>query len=512
MNPKKKIKLADIECVDNRKISGIEELAENIKAVGLLQPILIRAAEPNAVPPYVVVDGRRRFRALELLKREFIEPEEYVLFTGEDELTSVAAFSANFSRQNLTLAEEVAQLSHLAGSQQEIAALLGKSASWVALRQNLASLTGKWFEVLNHSEEYPQWTAAKLELIARETPETQNEFAEDWIDSDFTIAELKGEFADAHRLISAFPFGTAECMECAKRSGAQGLLFSDYDPKMDCCLDMQCFVRKAVAFARQRLAEPGIVYTVRSSNGCFSDEDYEFAEEFGRDNYPGDYEAVRKPRKGEKPNAVVVCGDEIGEYRVVVPREGQFDTKNDTGAGNGANGANGANGVKREKTGAEREKDLAAKRNKLALQKLCEHLKEKDTVEAWMERGHYDAKEAHISCLKLAMWCGLESATNYYEFAWYKPKWAEVSEFEARVYNHARACLQGILRNELTKTLNNINEEAGPGICGLLFLDWDELFMKPATQEIPEPKSLIAARIKEQQAAREKKPRGGAQK
>ena len=501
MTPNKKIKLADIECVDNRKISGIEELAENIRAVGLLQPILIRAAEPNAVPPYVVVDGRRRFRALELLKREFIEPEEYVFFTGEDELTSVAAFSANFVRQSsLTWAEEVEQLSHLAGSQQEIAALLGKSANWVALRQNLANLTGKWREVLNHPEEYPQWTAAKLELIAREPAEMQNEFAEEWIDDDLTIAELKQEFADAHRLISAFPFGTAECMECAKRSGAQGLLFSDYDPKKDCCLDLKCFVRKAVAFVRQRLKEePGIIYTVRGDDGWFyEDEDRALAGEFPN-NYEYEYKVVRKPRKGEKPNAIVVCGDGIGEYRVVVPREGQFDEKSDKPEKTVASA-----GEKREKTVAEREADLLKKRNKLALQKLKEWLDSgNNTFETLTARGAKNEKQMHEICLKLAMWYGISTSHGAWGDYWYRPIWQDVKEFEAVVFKNASNGWRNILLAELNKTLENISMEAGQGICGLLFLDWEE-FMKAAEAEIPEPKALIAARIKEQQQANKK--------
>ena len=229
----KQIKLTDVACVDNRKMTGIEELAANIEAIGLLQPILLTTEPEDSQggKTYGVVDGRRRFRALEHLKREYLEPGQYVIFQGKVGQEKQAAFSANFARQQLTLAEEVEALKNLGGSQASIAALLGKTEQWVALRQNLANLTGKWVEVLNHPEAYPQWTAAKLELIARETPETQNEFAEDWIDSNYTLAELKQEFADAHRLISAFPFSTAECMECAKRSGAQGLLFSDYDPK-----------------------------------------------------------------------------------------------------------------------------------------------------------------------------------------------------------------------------------------------------------------------------------------
>ena len=46
MDTRKQIKLADVACVDNRKMTGIEELAANIEAIGLLQPILL-TTEPE---------------------------------------------------------------------------------------------------------------------------------------------------------------------------------------------------------------------------------------------------------------------------------------------------------------------------------------------------------------------------------------------------------------------------------------------------------------------------------
>lgn len=491
----KQIKLTDVACVDNRKMTGIEELAANIEAIGLLQPILLTTEPEDSQggKTYGVVDGRRRFRALEHLKREYLEPGQYVIFQGKVGQEKQAAFSANFARQQLTLAEEVEALKNLGGSQASIAALLGKTEQWVALRQNLANLTGKWLEVLHDPEAYPQWTPAKLELIARETPEEQKEF-EDWIDNHFTLAEIKEHFADAHRLISAFPFDTTACKVCPKSTGAQGALFADYDAKKDCCLDLHCFVRKAVEFARQRLSEPGILYTVRG-DGWYGDEDDKLASEF-KHNYASHYKEVRKPRKGEKPNAVVVCGEHIGEYRFVVPREGQFDNPSKKDAA--------APEEKKEKTVAEREAALAAKRNKLALQKLKEWIDGEDnTFETWIARSEKDEKQMHEICLKLAMWYGIDTSPGSWGDAWYKPVWRDVKEFEEVVFQNAKRVWRNILFTELDRTLDHISAEAGPGIGGLLFLDWSASFFEPAEREIPEPKSLVAARIKEQQAARE---------
>jgi len=501
MNPKKKIKLADIECVDNRKIEGIAELAENIKAVGLLQPILIRAAEPNAVPPYVVVDGRRRFRALELLKREFIEPEEYVLFTGEDELTSVAAFSANFARQNLTLAEEVEALTHLAGSQQEIAALLGKSASWVALRQNLANLTGKWVEVLAKHDDYPHWTPAKLELVAREPADVQEDLESLLSDEEcIPLDELKDYITRYHHELCAAPFDTAGCANCPKRSGAQGLLFAEFDDQRDNCLDSECYDKRAFAHAKA-LVKSGLI-PLRGDDWCSTNR--KWADELNpKDHY--EIKSMRAPKAGEKPNAVLVSGDTCGRPMVAV-------LKKSSNKGSSASAPASAE-EKHEKTVAEREAELNAKRVKLALEKLGKWLAEAASYTEWVRRAGYDDKEAHTACIKLALGYGVPGAHRN-DWYWRSPNLNKIklNEFEPEVFNNFVYHCQSAVAREIGQTLAKIDADCGKEICGLLFLDWDELFMKPATQEIPEPKSLIAARIKEQQAAREKKSRGGAKK
>jgi len=221
MDTRKQIKLADVACVDNRKMTGIEELAANIDAIGLLQPILLTTEPEDSQGGkiYGVVDGRRRFRALEQLKREYLEPGQYVIFQGKVGQERQAAFSANFARQQLTLQEEVEALKNLGGSRSSIAALLGKTEQWVALRQNLANLTGEWIDILNNPEYYPQWTPAKLELIARESPKAQKNL--EWLTEDIvSIDELKGHIAENHMELSDAPFAIDGCKNCPKRSAS----------------------------------------------------------------------------------------------------------------------------------------------------------------------------------------------------------------------------------------------------------------------------------------------------
>ena len=136
------IDVKNIVCADNRTYSGesIRSLAENIKSIGLLQPIRLR---PDGDGKYSVVFGRRRFRAILELKRERLVPGEYVISDADDE--GKAAFCENFMRENLTLLEEIEQLEQLqkTAGPEEIAAMLGKSRRWIALRLNLARLSEK---------------------------------------------------------------------------------------------------------------------------------------------------------------------------------------------------------------------------------------------------------------------------------------------------------------------------------------------------------------------------------
>lgn len=492
---KKQIKLADVACVDNRKMEGIEELAANIAALGLLQPILLtnEPEKSEGGKPYGVVDGRRRFRALEQLKREFLEPGEYVLFQGGITKEREAAFCANFARQNLTLAEEVEALKNLGGSQASIAALLGKTEQWVALRQNLANLSGVWVKVLNNPEEYPCWSASKLELVARETPEVQ-EYLAQYTYSDLPTKRIMEMAAKKHRLLSAAPFDTACCKDCPKRTGAQGVLFAELNDKHDSCLDAECFSAKALELVKKLRTEKKLI-PVRG-DGSHVGAERTYAEKC-KALYSWDYDKLRKPKKGEEPNAIIVSGSGIGKLMVVETKRAVASSASETAE----------NPEKHEKTVAEREAELKAKRVKLALGKLKEWLGGKaNTADAWIKRSGYAADAVHEMCVKYAVWFGVDGEIDY-QRRWKLPDWTKITNeiFHKSVFVHAVKHFDKRICEELTRTLADIDVKCGDDICGLLFLDWDKLFFEPAVAEIPEPKSLIAARIKEKQAKAEKK-------
>ena len=479
---KKPIPIDAVECTANRGAStqGIEELAANICAMGLLQPILLADAGGGK---WRVVDGRRRFAALKTLTQE-LTPEMYTVYHGGKD--DAAAFVANFARENLTLAEEVEQMRGMYDGRfraslriGELARILGRTRQWVALRMNLASLAGQWKTVLTDREKYPQWTPAMLELIARE-PASVQKGLEYMLNNGWTISlvDLKRRLEDEHRNLASAPFDTAKCRTCPRRTGAQQELFAEFSDKPDTCLDKACYMRHALAFVKaQKKARPDLIL-IRGTSSDYGSPPYEYAEQM---HALGAYsfEKVRAPKKGETPNALFCTGSEIGRWMVAVKAKPTGKTAD----------------APHEKTLAEREQELKAKRTKLALQKLAAWIESpENTFDAWKTRGHYDDRKTRATALKLAMWYGFaEIVPGLYR--WFRPNFPDEGEFDARAFSHASGCIHAALTGEIASTLADLNLQTGPDICGLLFLDYDRFF-REAEAEIPAPKSLEIARLR----------------
>lgn len=80
---------------------GVEELAENIKAVGgLIHPISLR---PKPDGRYEIIHGHRRFRAFQMLGKNFIPA---VIRELDDEATFILLGSENIQRRNFSPIEE----------------------------------------------------------------------------------------------------------------------------------------------------------------------------------------------------------------------------------------------------------------------------------------------------------------------------------------------------------------------------------------------------------------------
>jgi ParB family chromosome partitioning protein len=118
----------------------IEELADSIRALGILQPILVRA-HPVHADSYEIIAGERRWRAAQLaqlhdvpiLVRDFSDVEALEIGLVE-----------NLQRENLSPLEEAEGYRRLVDefthTQDELATTLGKSRSHVANMMRLLNL------------------------------------------------------------------------------------------------------------------------------------------------------------------------------------------------------------------------------------------------------------------------------------------------------------------------------------------------------------------------------------
>lgn len=147
----------------------IRELADSIKAYGLLQPIVVRPIEEGM---YEIIAGERRFRAL---KMNNVLETEVIVKSMNDKETAAIALIENIQRENLSAVEEAEaykKLLELDGiTQQDLAASLGKSQSFIANKLRLLRLSPVILEALGKGQISERHARSLLAL----STEQQNE-------------------------------------------------------------------------------------------------------------------------------------------------------------------------------------------------------------------------------------------------------------------------------------------------------------------------------------------------
>jgi len=116
---------------------SLHELAQNIRAVGLLQPVVVT---PHA-GRFRLVAGNRRLRAVKLLGHATILAHIVSLSAPDEGLATIAE---NLRRQNLHPLEEAAAVAQLAAdhnlTHEQLAEMLGTDRTWVTRRMQLVNL------------------------------------------------------------------------------------------------------------------------------------------------------------------------------------------------------------------------------------------------------------------------------------------------------------------------------------------------------------------------------------
>ncbi|MEH6576206.1 MAG: ParB/RepB/Spo0J family partition protein [Amphritea sp.] len=129
---------------------ALQELANSIKAQGVMQPIVIRPVSENL---YEIIAGERRWRASQMAGLDKIPA---VIRDVPDEAAIAMALIENIQRENLNPMEEAIALDRLKTefelTQQEVADAVGKSRSAVTNLLRLMNLTAEVKRLLEHGD------------------------------------------------------------------------------------------------------------------------------------------------------------------------------------------------------------------------------------------------------------------------------------------------------------------------------------------------------------------------
>ena len=130
--------------------AALQELADSIKAQGVMQPIVVRSIGADR---YEIVAGERRWRACQLASLDTIPA---IVRDISDEAAIAMALIENIQRENLNPLEEARALKRLQTefglSQQEVATAVGKSRPVIANLLRLLSLEREVSKMLEHGQ------------------------------------------------------------------------------------------------------------------------------------------------------------------------------------------------------------------------------------------------------------------------------------------------------------------------------------------------------------------------
>lgn len=244
----------------------LEDLAESIRKVGILSPVLVR---PRVAGGYEIAAGHRRSRAAKLA--QLLEVPAIVRPMPDQEFLEVLTIE-NLQREDVHPLEEgegYRTLMQQTGWDVDVvAAKVGKSKSYVYQRLKLADL----IEPAKKAFLAEKITAGHAILIARLQPKDQAEALtelgleqadEDWYDPT-SVRQLASWIEHrVHMGMVGVPWRKDDaglvpeagpCSTCLKRSGNVTDLFPDL-AKKDVCTDRACFQKKHAAHIEREIAK-----------------------------------------------------------------------------------------------------------------------------------------------------------------------------------------------------------------------------------------------------------------
>ena len=180
-----KLKAREDQPRKNFDDDSLEELANSIKADGVIQPIVVRKVGDK----YEIIAGERRFRASKLAG---LEKVPIVVKNVSDRKARELALVENIQREDLNPIEEAISLKTLMEeyklTQQELSDIIGKSRSYIANNLRLLNLSDHIKEYLIRGELSPSQGRTLLSL---ETDEERNKYLDKLLVKEVNIRDVE---------------------------------------------------------------------------------------------------------------------------------------------------------------------------------------------------------------------------------------------------------------------------------------------------------------------------------
>lgn len=286
---------------------ALNELAESIKNIGVIQPITVRPVKNNAAK-YELICGERRFKACKMAKKTTIPA--YIRECSDDERIEMA-FVENIQREDVREIEIAEAIKGLLDAGKEdfesIAIRLGKSIKYVRDRYKLNALIDEIKELVNNSS----LSVAKAVLLSSYEEELQRKvFENHLLDQysnllDISYSKFEGFLnRNFNTNLSTAKFDLSECQNCPFNSAVNSLFVEDENKK---CLKKDCFIAKQQTFVLQKAIaqieeNPNYMIIKHYSDNWFmkalEEEGFEISN-VSFENYPTEPELPEKPQKAD---------------------------------------------------------------------------------------------------------------------------------------------------------------------------------------------------------------------
>ena len=274
-----------------KRFEGLDELADSIRAHGVLSPLLVRERQ-DRVKYFEIVAGERRFRAAQLAG---LTEVPVIVRELDDREAAELAVLENIQRDALTPLEEADGFRTLVETHgmavAAVAERVGRSRAYVGNRLAIAHAGEAVRTALADGR-----IGASVALVLARLPEAAQAEALARCGERPTVDDAIHAADAAARLLADAPFGIDDaslspadgaCSDCPRRTGAErGLFGADGD---DLCLDAACWRRKCgVAFVQRAATHPGPVMNADAA-----------AEHFGQHGIRWDSPYMHKPPAAE---------------------------------------------------------------------------------------------------------------------------------------------------------------------------------------------------------------------